>query len=200
MGAARDLVSLARLTIAVLLATAACSARPDAASAPAAHAAASASAIPRTPSARAGDPRWRRAAGDEPIERIRLAEAVGASELVDALDDGGEIEKTALMALPFARDADLALAPLSARAAGAKDASERRALLEALVGIAGRPDDQRDPIDPEGTRAAASTLVEIARRASLDREDRALAVSAARALAEKGWIDPARVPADLDPR
>jgi hypothetical protein len=131
---------------------------------------------------------------------MRLAEAVGAEELVDALDDGGDVAKTALASLPFAPDADLALAPLALRASTAKDAAERRMLLETLVAVAGRPRDQRDPPDPEGARAAAATLVEIARRSSLDREDRALAVSAARALAEKGWIEAARVPADLDPR
>ncbi len=200
MGASGGLVNVARLSIAVALAAAACSARPDATSAPPVHAAPSASEVARTPSARSTDPRLLRAAGDEPIERMHLAEAVGAADLVEALDDGGAVAKTALVALPFARDADLALAPLASRAAATRDAAERRALLEALVAIAGRPNDQRDPLDPEGTRVAAATLVEIARRASLDREDRALAVSAARALAEKGWIDPARIPTDLDPR
>jgi hypothetical protein len=184
-----------------LVALAACSARPEPSSGGPAHAgAASATALARPPSARASDPRWIRAGGDEPIERIRLAEAVGAEELVDALDDGGAIEKTALSAIPFARDADLALAPLAARAAAAAAAPERTALLESLLAVAGRPRDQRDPIDPEGVRAAAATLVAIAGRASLPRDDRALAVSAARALADKGWIEAARIPTDLDPR
>jgi hypothetical protein len=164
-------------------------AAPPSASATAAH----------VPSAIGKDPRFIRAKGLDPIDLARLANDVGATELLVAVEDGGEIEATALAAIGFARDADLALLPLANRAATC-DAGERRAVLEALVNIAGRPRDQNDPIDPDGGRAAAATLVEIARRASIDREDRALAVSAARALAEKGFIDSAKITADLDPR
>ncbi|AUX23468.1 thiamine biosynthesis protein [Sorangium cellulosum] len=155
-------------------------------------------AAPRPPSPRLTDPRWRRAAGDDPLELARLAEAEGATELLAALDDGGEIERTALRALPYADDADLGLAPLAERARAAPVAS-LGPLLEALLGIAGRPPRPREPLDPDGLRVAAAVLLELSGRQDLPAAQRALAISAARALADKGLLDPGRIPADLDP-
>ncbi|XXX71592.1 thiamine biosynthesis protein [Sorangium sp. So ce134] len=160
--------------------------------------AASPSAAPRPPSPRLTDPRWRLAAGDDPLERARLAEAEGATGLLAALDDGGDLALTALRALPYADDADLALAPLAERARAASGAS-LTPLLEALLGVAGRPPRPREPLDPDGARAAAAALVELSGRRDLPAEQRALAISAARALAEKGLVDPGGIPADLDP-
>ncbi|WP_437494407.1 thiamine biosynthesis protein [Sorangium sp. So ce1014] len=160
--------------------------------------AASVSAAPRPPSPRLTDPRWRLAAGDDPLECARLAEAEGASGLLDALDDGGDIALTALRALPHADDAELALAPLAERARAASGPS-LAPLLDALLGIAGRLPRPREPLDLDGARAAAAALVELSGRRDLPAEERALAISAARALAEKGLVDPGRIPADLDP-
>ncbi|AUX43785.1 thiamine biosynthesis protein [Sorangium cellulosum] len=156
------------------------------------------SAAPRPPSPRLTDPRWRRAAGDDPLEHARLAEAEGASGLLAALDDGGEIALAALRALPYADDADLALAPLAARARAAPAAS-LAPLLDALLGIAGRPPRPREPLDPDGTRAAAAILLELSHRRDLPAELRAVAISASRALADKGLLDPRGIPSDLDP-
>ncbi|WP_437729398.1 thiamine biosynthesis protein [Sorangium sp. So ce861] len=160
-------------------------------------ASASLSAAPRPPSPRLTDPRWRLAAGDDPLERARLAEAEGAAGLLAALEDGGGIALTALGALPYADDADLALGPLAERARAASGPS-LTPLLEALLGIAGRPPRPREPLDPDGARAAAAALVELSRRRDLPAEQRALAISAARALAERGLVDPRDIPADLD--
>jgi hypothetical protein len=41
--------------------------------------------------------------------------------------------------------------------------------------------------------------VALAADTSVPREERAIAVSAARALAERGYLDRARIPSDLDP-
>jgi hypothetical protein len=144
------------------------------------------------------DPLWQRARGEDRLERARLAEAVGAAALLDAVDGGGEAEAAALGALPYADDAEAALGALAERALVADPASRAR-LLEAILAIAGRPASPRDPLDPDGVRACARALLVLAARADLPRDDRALAVSAARALADKGFADPARVPADLDP-
>ncbi|WP_437804930.1 thiamine biosynthesis protein [Sorangium sp. So ce1078] len=160
--------------------------------------AASLSAAPRPPSPRLTDPRWRLAAGDDPLERARLAESEGASGLLAALEDGGDIALTALRALPYADDAELALAPLAERARAASGPS-LTPLLDALLGIAGRPPRPREPLDLDGARAAAAALVELSGRRDLPAEQRALAISASRALAEKGLVDPRRIPADLDP-
>ncbi|MDC0676339.1 thiamine biosynthesis protein [Sorangium atrum] len=170
---------------------------PRAAEAPA-SAAASPSLAPRPPSPRLTDPRWRLAAGDDPLECARLAEAEGAAGLLAALDDGGDIALTALRALPYADDADLALGPLAERARAASG-PPLPPLLEALLGIAGRPARPREPLDPDGARSAAAALVELSGRRDLPSDQRALAISAARALAERGLVDPLRIPADLDP-
>ncbi|WP_433937505.1 thiamine biosynthesis protein [Sorangium cellulosum] len=174
-------------------ATSASSSPPSSAAAPP-----SASAAPRPPSPRLTDPRWLRAAGDDPLEHARLAEAEGASGLLAALEDGGDIALAALRALPYADDADLALGPLAERARAAP-APSLPPLLDALLGVAGRPPRPREPLDPDGARAAAALLLELSGRRDLPAEQRAVAISAARALAEKGLVDPARIPADLDP-
>ncbi|MDI3286285.1 thiamine biosynthesis protein [Polyangium sp. 15x6] len=170
---------------------------PGATEAAASGAQASANAPPRR-SARLDDPRWQRAMDDDPAGLQALADTLGAAGLVDALGDGGAITKTALLALPLADDADLALGVLGKRALAAAD-EERGPTLEALLGVAGRPATAREPLDPEGAAEAAAAVVTIATNTALPREHRALAVSAARALAEKKLVDPAKIPSDLDP-
>lgn len=155
-------------------------------------------AVARTDSPRLKDPRWQRAAGEDPADRQALADALGATGLVEALADGGEIARTALWALPYAEDADLALGPLARRALAASG-DELGATLEAILGIAGRPASAREALDPEGAAEAGEAMLALAGRTSLPRGERALAVSAARALAEKKIVDPARIPRDLDP-
>src|SRR5262249_9648730 len=129
----------------------------------------------------------------------RLAEAVGAAELLEGVEDGGETRAVALRALPLADDGELALGRLGDLARGAAGA-ERTAILEAILGVAGRPRTERELIDPEGVRACGRALVAIASDVAIERGDRALAISAARGLAEKGYLDRARIPTDLDPK
>jgi len=148
-------------------------------------------------SPRRSDPLWQRAAGDDPIERARLADAVGAAGLLEGVEDGGDIARTALAALPLADDGDIALRRLCEIATLAEPAAIGP-VLEAILGIAGRPRQQRELLDPEGVRACGEALVVMAGKSSLSRADRALAVSAARALAEKGYVDPSKIPGDLD--
>lgn len=163
---------------------------------------------PPRQSARRTDPRWVLAASEDPLEKARLAIAVGAAELLEGVADGGETAEIALGSLPFADDADIALgrlsdlvrapnAPADAGAGGPRPA--RRLLLESILGIAGKPRGQREALDPEGARRCGEALLGVARDASLPREERALALSAARALAEKGFLARALIPGDLDP-
>jgi hypothetical protein len=158
-----------------------------------------ASSGPPAPSPRRTDPLWLRARDGDPAERIRLAIAVGASGLLDGVEDGGEVAVTALGALPYADDAELALGRLG-ELARAGTGSPRRALLEAILGIAGQPRRQREALDPEGVKRCAEALLSIAAQVSVPRAERSLAVSAARALAEKGYLDATRIPGDLDPK
>jgi hypothetical protein len=155
-------------------------------------------AVARPDSPRLKDPRWQRAGGEDRADRQALADALGATELVEAIADGGEIARTALLALPLADDAELALGPLARRALAASG-EDLGAILEAILGIAGRPAEAREALDPEGAAEAGEAMIALAGRTSLPREQRAMAVSAARALAEKKIVDPARIPRDLDP-
>jgi hypothetical protein len=137
-------------------------------------------------------------ASGDPIELARLAGAVGATGLLEGVEDGGGVAETALAALPHADDADLAMGRLGELALAAQP-SELGPLLEAMLAIAGRPHEPREILDPEGMRAAARALLTLAAQKSLPRNERALAISAARALAEKGIVDPKNIPVDLDP-
>jgi hypothetical protein len=191
----------AAATFALAALAAACSAKPDAATAPsgvvsARPAGSSSAALAASDlavrAARSADSRYKRAAGEDDADRARLANQVGAEELVSALDDGGDVSKAALASIPFAPDADLALGPLAARLAAKP--SERRALLEAIDAVGARPRDQRDPLDPEGARACFAALASIARDAKAPADERALAAGAARALAERGYARVEDVP------
>jgi hypothetical protein len=146
-------------------------------------------------SPRLRDARWLQARDEDPLEKVRLAQAVGAVGLLAGVDDGGETGDTALAALPFADDGDVALDHLAALAR--TDGARRRRILVAILGIVGQPRRQREPLDLEGARRAGEVLVGLVADASLPREERALALSAARALAERGLLAPGRVPADL---
>lgn len=163
----------------------------------------------RTPSPRLDDPAWQRASTLDPLDLERLAASSGVFELLEGVADGGDVARTALAALPFAEDADLALRSLGERAASAashplavartgEPAASISLVLQAMLDIAGRPPAPREPLDPEGVRAAAEALLALAAPSSPAPDARALAISAARALAEKGYVDPARIPSDLD--
>jgi hypothetical protein len=149
-------------------------------------------------SPRALDERWQRAQGEDLADKQALADTLGAAGLLDALDDGGNITLTALLCLPLAEDADIALSPLAQRLRNVAN-DVREPYLSAILGIAGRPARAREAADPEGATQAAEVLVSIAKNEGLPRDHRALAISAARALAEKKVIDPAKIPTDLDP-
>jgi hypothetical protein len=156
-------------------------------------------ALPPPVNPRLTDPLWLAARGEDSLDRVRLAQAAGASGLLEGLDDGGETALVALAALPEAPDAELALQRL-AEVAASKAPANLHAVLETILAIAGEPRRSRELLDPEGVRAAGEALVELAGRTGLAPEDRALAISAARALAERGYVDEARIPTDLDPR
>lgn len=112
--------------------------------------------------------------------------------------DGGEPALTALRALPYADDAELALGTLGELALSAKD-EDLSLILEAVLSIAGKPAHAREAWDPEGTRACAQIMFQLSKRLELARPQRTLAISAARAFAEKGLLDASSIPSDLDP-
>ncbi len=150
-------------------------------------------------SSRLDDERWKRAMGEDLADKEALADALGTAGLLEALDDGGEIATTALASLPFADDADMALGPLAKRTLSATG-DARISLLTTLLGIAGQPAKARGLLDPDGATEAGAALLSIASDVSAPREQRVLAISAARALAEKKVVDPVKIPTDLDPQ
>lgn len=202
----------ARAAAALLVLAAACSpSRRETAASPsatvsAAVVGATASATPeaaavmrRTPAQRASDPQWIAAREEDPAERMRLAAAEGAAGLLEAIGDGGEIAATALLALPYAEDAEAALGRLGLLSQAAPQ-DQRGPVLAAILAIAGQPRRSREALDPEGARACGEAMISLSSRIDASREERASAVSAARALAEKGYADPRRIPGDLDPK
>jgi hypothetical protein len=178
----------------ILLAIAGCGSPPP----PVVPETVAAPAPPPPPSPRKTDPRWLLAAGEDPLEKARLAVAVGAAELLSGVEDGGETAEVALAALPFADDGEIALGRLGEMIRAPSPARAR--VLAAILGVAGQPRGAREPIDPDGAKRCGAALIALAADPAAPREERALAVSAARALAEKGLVDPARIPSELDPR
>jgi hypothetical protein len=119
---------------------------------------------------------------------------VGAAELVAALDDGGETADTALAALPYADDGEIALARLGELAR--EDATRRRRVLAAILGVAGHPRRPTEPLDLEGARRCGEAMIAVVKDAAIPREERAFALSAVRALAERGYVDKAKIPGE----
>lgn len=149
-------------------------------------------------STRPEEPRYARALAAEGdlLELRRLGLDAGASELVDALDDGGRIAEVALAALPFAEDALLALGPLAERAKAARGGATKSArtgdgmptagaLLEVARGLARSGPGDGEVADPEGVGRALALLDELAADGALPEETRALAADAARGI--RGW-------------
>lgn len=143
------------------------------------------------------DELWRRAGEGDALDLARLADREGAAGLLEGFEEGGVLARTALAALPFADDGEVAYGRLAevVRQLARADAV---APLVAIGGIAARPREQREPLDPVGRRAAGDAVLAVAKDVDAPREARVAAVSAARALAEHGAVDKAAIPTDVD--
>jgi hypothetical protein len=138
------------------------------------------------PTPLAADPLWQRAARGDVIDLARLADRAGAMELLESVELGGTIGLTALSALPFAEDAELALGPLCelARRFPAERVGPIARAIEAILSRAPRPTER---LDGAGLVACRSQLagVEVAARLSPGDRDR---IANARALLEE-WLE-----------
>ncbi|MEZ4389452.1 MAG: thiamine biosynthesis protein, partial [Polyangiales bacterium] len=114
------------------------------------------------------------------------------------VEDGGALFETACRALPFADDAELAAGRLG-EIALLDDAAVSDGAVRALRAIAIAPPSRGEARDPDGVARAGAALLRLSQAKSLPPARRALAISAARAFAERGALDPARIPDDLDP-
>lgn len=109
---------------------------------------------------------WRRARGGEPQHLAILAHHEGALGLLEGLQIGRSVGLTALAAIPYADDSELALTRLCAIA-------EQRAsdppvqLLESVHGIVARPPTQTEPLDNGGYIGCLGVMKKLEQRGLL---------------------------------
>jgi hypothetical protein len=148
-------------------------------------------------SERAKDDLWHRAADGDAIDLARLADREGAGGLLEGLEEGGAIGRTALEALPFASDSEAALQRLG-EILRQIDPGESGPIVRTITGIVLRPRRQTEPVDPPGLRSCAMALLDLAQKTSLAKGVRAPAISALRLLSERNALDAGMIPTDLD--
>jgi hypothetical protein len=136
---------------------------------------------PDEPTPLASDLLWQRAAAGDPIDLQRLADREGATGLLAGVAAGRSIGLTALSALPYAEDGELALDRLCSLALRVTGGG-RRALLVAIHGVIAAIPPDRERLAAEMLRACAGQLGQLATDPGLARADRDLAQSARTAL------------------
>ena len=176
-----------KLSLAIAVLAAACAARPGPPS-PREPAAPSAPSLapgpPAQPTPLGSDPLWQRAGRGDPIDLAALADRAGAAELLDAVALGGSLALTALSALPYAGDAEIALGPLCELAA--RTPRERLGpVLTAIDGILTAPRPTDGAARRERPPACRSVLGSLQPLAPAERDR----VAASRALLEE-WLAP----------
>jgi hypothetical protein len=134
---------------------------------------------------------------DDAIELARLAESEGATGLLAGLEEGGAVGLTALAALPWAEDAEVAT-PRLAEILRSTTPAALGPVLDSLEGVVQRPRTQTEPLAPLGLHACFDALAAIARRSDAPAPLRARAVSVARLIAARGPYDPRILPTDFD--
>lgn len=133
------------------------------------------------------DPLWQRAgAGHAEIDLMRLANREGAAGLLEGLRVGRSVGLTALAALPYAEDAELALNRLCELLArpGDQPPNPNLAVLRSVHGIAARPPRQREALAASGYAACVPVIQRLVKLPNLDAERHDLASSAAGSLLE----------------
>lgn len=151
----------------------------------------------RPESERAKDELWKRALEGDPMDLARLSDREGAVGLLEALEEGGPIGKTALAALPYADDAEIAYQRLG-EIVRQLEPSAAGPIVETIGDIAERARRQVEPLDRDGMKYAADGVLELAKNAKAPVAVRATAVTALRLLAERGAVNATQIPTDLD--
>jgi hypothetical protein len=138
---------------------------------------------------------WAAAAQGDPEELMRLEGLVGCDGLRDRATRR-DLRVTAVLAMQYCHD--LSLLPLLAELASAGSDTEAQAALGVIRELAARRRLATDPEDALELRAGCSALLALARATSRPRDRRAAAVSAIRMLADRGCVQRAEIPTDLD--
>jgi hypothetical protein len=141
---------------------------------------------PSDPAPMAADPLWKQAAAGDPLDLQRLANREGALGLLEGLEAGGTLARTALAALPYAPDGELGLARLCELLPHLETAEHLALVLSAAHGIISRPPRQAERLELQGYRACAPVLEALQTRSDIPAGSRDLAASARAMLAEHG--------------
>ncbi len=125
----------------------------------------------------AQDPLWQRCGSGDPLDLELLAQREGATGLLEGTAIGGQTAATALAALPFAPDGEIAMVQLCEWLRGIS-AEAAAGLLTAIHGVAGRPPQDVEQLEPTWVATCASALEQFAARPGVSAQDHDLAVSA----------------------
>ncbi len=144
-------------------------------------------------------PNWKAALAnpDDALELARLAESEGAAGLMVGLEEGGATGNVAMLALPYADDAEYAMGRL-AEILEASPPETASLVIDAIEGITLRPVTQTEPRDPLGVHRAFDALSRAAANKELTAAVRARAVSVARLIASQRPYDPRGLPTEFD--
>jgi len=130
------------------------------------------------------DPVWQRAAGGGDFERARLAQSESATSLLAALAQGGSLGRTALAALPYARDRREVVGRLCELALGPVPPTSSWLLGSIYEAIANGPRTE-ESVDPGADALCTSNLRQLAESAGSSPEDRDRALGAISLLAKR---------------
>ncbi len=132
-------------------------------------------------------------ASHDPVDFAALGEKAGASVLLRLLADP-KARATALSAIPYCRDSDLAIRPLTSIARASPSADDAEVLLDTIAFALERPHPMGELLDADGIRFAVADLVAIAKNPSLSERVRGLAVTVLGRLADRGFVSRAEIP------
>lgn len=130
------------------------------------------------------DPVWRRAAAGDDFDRARLGRSAGAASLLEALSLGGSLGRTALAALPFARDRRQVIGGLCDLALGPVPPTSSWLLGAIYEALADGPRTE-ESVDPAADALCASNLRQLSERSGVSPEDRDRALGAISLLAKR---------------
>lgn len=147
------------------------------------------------------DPRtedlWTRAIDGDSDDLARLTRQVGVEELIEGFGAAPR-RLTVLRALAFADD--FTALPFLARAAGGAPDDEASAALASISSLAAEPRRATDVEEALEIRDGCALLLATAKDMTRPPQRRALVIGALRLLADRGWVEAAQVPTDLDAR
>jgi len=140
----------------------------------------------------ASHPFWLAARSEDPLDLAALAEIEGATGLLEGLEQGGQVGRTALHAMQYADDAELAYRRLAQIALQTTDETQLDVLL-ALEHIGNNAPLAGEPLDPDGPEFCIQALLTIVGGSS-PAANRHVAVAALHAFARRGAVNPAQIP------